>query len=120
MSLRCLIVDDSPAFLATVATLLEREGLDVVGLASTIDEALDQAQKLQPDVILVDILLGTESGFELARRLSETEPRGRTILMSSHCEADFADLIEKTPAAGFLQKPDLSASTIQQLVGATS
>jgi DNA-binding NarL/FixJ family response regulator len=117
MSLRCLIVDDSPAFLATAATLLEREGLDVVGLASTIDEALDQAQKLQPDVILVDILLGAESGFELARRLSEIDPHGRTILISSHAEADFADLIEKTPAAGFLQKPDLSASAIRQLAG---
>src|SRR3954452_19837424 len=55
--LRCLIVDDNAPFLEAAASLLEREGIEVVGVASTGDEALRHAQELRPDVALVDILL---------------------------------------------------------------
>ena len=72
--LRCLIVDDNASFLDAATNLLEREGLDVVGVASTSDEALRQAEELRPDVVLVDIMLGTESGFDLARRLADAVP----------------------------------------------
>lgn len=117
--LRCLIVDDSPTFLEAATTLLEREGVSVVGIASTGAEALRRARELHPDVVLVDITLGAESGFDVARRLAETNSRAPTILISTHAEADFADLIEKTPAAGFVPKSELSASAIRQLLGAT-
>jgi predicted RecB family nuclease len=52
MPLRCLLVDDNEAFLEAASLLLEREGLTVVGLASSIAEALRQARALRPDVIL--------------------------------------------------------------------
>jgi two-component system, NarL family, nitrate/nitrite response regulator NarL len=117
MALRCLIVDDNAAFLEEAAALLRREGLAVAGLASTAREALEQAQELQPDVALVDILLGPESGFELARRLVEADgARLNVILISTHAEADFADLIEEAPVAGFVPKSELSASAIRRLV----
>jgi DNA-binding NarL/FixJ family response regulator len=112
-------VDDSPTFLEAATTLLEREGVSVVGIASTGAEALRRARELHPDVVLVDITLGAESGFDVARRLAETNSRAPTILISTHAEADFADLIEKTPAAGFVPKSELSASAIRQLLGAT-
>ena len=63
MPLRCLLVDDNEAFLEAASLLLEREGVTVVGVASTIAEALRQARVLRPDVILVDIGLGNESGL---------------------------------------------------------
>ena len=63
MPLRCLLVDDNEAFLETASLLLEREGLTVAGVASSIAEALRQAGVLRPDLILVDIGLGDESGF---------------------------------------------------------
>ena len=66
---RCLLVDDSQAFRRAV--LLEREGLTVAGVASSIAGALRQARALRPDLILVDIGLGDESGFELARLLAQ-------------------------------------------------
>ena len=81
MSVRCLIVDDNPAFLRAAATLLEREGLRVVGVATAGAEALWLARELRPDVALVDITLGPESGFDLTRRLVETSPGTRTILI---------------------------------------
>src|SRR5258705_13147975 len=67
MPLRCLLVDDNEAFLEAAGGLLEREGLTVAGVASSTAEALQQARRLRPDVVLVDIGLGDESGFDLAR-----------------------------------------------------
>jgi DNA-binding NarL/FixJ family response regulator len=120
MPLRCLIVDDNANFLEAAANLLQREGMTVAGVASSIADALRQARELRPDVILVDIMLGPESGFDLARRLAETDSDGpAVILISTHAEADFADLIAEAPAAGFMPKSQLSAGTIQQLLEAS-
>jgi CheY-like chemotaxis protein len=116
--LRCLIVDDSPAFLAAAERLLERQGLTVAGVASTAAEALERARELRPDVVLVDIVLGEASGFDVARRLAAGNNESPTvILVSTHAEADFADLIAETPAAGFLAKGELSADAIRRLSG---
>jgi two-component system, NarL family, nitrate/nitrite response regulator NarL len=116
MTLRCLLVDDSPRFLGAAHDHLEREGIVVVGVATTIAQALDQAERLRPDVALVDIDLAGESGFELARLLRQ--PGGpAVILISTHSEEDFADLIAASPAVGFLSKAALSADAIRDLVG---
>jgi DNA-binding NarL/FixJ family response regulator len=117
VQLSCLIVDDSATFLEAAAGLLEREGVAVVGVASTADEAVRRAHELHPDVVLVDIALGAENGFDLARRLVEKDSGGAAvILISTHAEADFADLIEQTPVVGFVPKSELSASAIRRLV----
>ena len=115
--LRCLLVDDNTSFLEASARLLEREGILVVGVAHTIEEALQRTQELHPDVVLIDITLGPESGFELARRLARTGTAATMILISTHSEADFADLINETPAVGFVPKSELSAERIYRLVG---
>ena len=120
MPTRCLIVDDNKTFLEAVRALLEREGLDVTAVASTYAEALDLFETLRPDVVLVDIFLGEESGLELARHLAEdghTQGDSATvILISTHAEADLADLIAASPAAGFLPKAELSAKAIGRIV----
>ena len=111
MAFRVLIVDDNRSFLEAARDLLEREGLRVVGVAATSAEALQQAEELQPEVVLVDIRLGGESGFDLARRLAEQQREGPpVILISTYSEADFLDLIAESPARGFLPKPGLSRS----------
>ena len=118
--LRCLIVDDSAFFLEAAASLLQREGVTVVGVASFIADALRQARELRPDVVLVDIMLGRESGLDLARRLAEADPDApAVILISTHAETEFADLIAEAPAAGFLSKSQLSAGRIQQLLNSS-
>lgn len=117
--LRCLIVDDSPRFLAAARGLLESQGIAIVGVASTSAEALRQATDLRPDVTLVDIDLGGESGFELVRRLrGQANPApSPVILISTHAEQDYADLIAASPAVGFLSKSTLSAGSIRDLLG---
>jgi CheY-like chemotaxis protein len=119
MELRCLIVDDSLHFLQAARSLLEREGVSVVGVALSGAEALERARELRPDVLLLDIDLGGESGLALARRLA-LQPelaRSRVILTSTHAEQDFAELIAASPAVGFVPKSELSADAIGELLG---
>jgi DNA-binding NarL/FixJ family response regulator len=118
VAFRVLIVDDSQSFLEGARVLLEREGVPVVGVASTIADALSREAELRPEVVLVDITLGAESGFELARRLRENgrDRSLKVILVSTYAEADFADLIAESPANGFLPKSELSAEAIRHVL----
>ena len=113
MQIRCLIVDDKQRFLDAARLLLKREGVSVVGVATTSAEALRLEEELRPDVVLVDIRLGDESGFDLARRLS-----GTVILISTHAQREYAEEIAASPAAGFISKAQLSASALLRLAGA--
>ena len=117
MDTRYLIVDDNESFLEIVRGLLEREGLNGVSVASSYADALRLFEALRPDVVLVDIFLGDESGLKLARRLAEGN-RSTVILISTHAEADLGDLIAKSPAAGFLPKAEVSAEAIRRIVEA--
>jgi DNA-binding NarL/FixJ family response regulator len=114
MAVQCLIVDDNRDFLDAARTLLEREGLAVAGMASTSEDALFKAEMLRPDVVLVDVSLGDESGIELARRLVACRAHEATvILISTRSEADLADAVDLCPAVGFLSKSELSADAIR-------
>ncbi|WP_344215362.1 response regulator transcription factor [Kribbella sancticallisti] len=122
MALRCFIVDDNATFLTAARTLLERDGCTVVGLASTTAEALRAVDDLEPDVVLVDVDLGGESGFDLVRRFQrETTVDGsRVILISTHAEEDLGDLLATAPARAFLSKSDLSGGAIRQILDGTA
>jgi DNA-binding NarL/FixJ family response regulator len=115
--MRCLLVDDNEAFIETARRLLDRDGVRVTGTASNIAEALLQASELRPDIVLVDIILGDENGFDLARRLAESHAHLAIIMISSDTEDDYADLVAESPAVGFLPKDELSADGIQRLLG---
>ena len=99
--------------------LLVEQGLDVVGEAGSAADARRQITELRPDVALIDIDLGDESGFELARQLREKSGQGASphvILISTHDEAEYADLIQASSAIGFLAKGDLSAASIRRML----
>ena len=124
MPLRCLLIDDSDAFLRAASVLLEREGVTVAGVASNSVDALRQARVLRPDVILVDVGLGDENGFDLARLLARDGQDGQdghapVIMISARAEADYADLIAESPVAGFLSKSELSARQIDRVLRRT-
>jgi len=120
VTLRCVIVDDSRDVLQAASELLEDEGIAVVGVASSGEEAVRVVAARHPDVVLVDIDLGPESGLDLVSRLVEGSDRAASpsILISTHDETDFAKLIETSPAIGFLPKSRLSATAIQALLAA--
>jgi DNA-binding NarL/FixJ family response regulator len=118
MSLRLLIVDDNLHFLDAARGLLDNDGMSVVGVATTSADGLRLAVELQPDVALVDIDLGEESGFDLARQLMAAEfaSEQQVILTSAYPEEDFAELITASPAIAFVPKSELSPSTIVELL----
>ena len=120
--LRCLIVDDNEPFLEIAAASLAGDDLDVLGTATTSAEALRHVAEQQPDVVLVDINLGEESGFELARKLVERFPQlaSGVVLISTRAEQDFGGLIKASPAAGFVRKTQLSAQAVRELVASRS
>jgi two-component system, NarL family, nitrate/nitrite response regulator NarL len=117
VALRCLIVDDNADFLASASRLLEAQGLEIVGRASSRDEALRLAEALHPDVALVDVELGEEDGLEVMRQLSATASPTHIILISTHAQDELAELIEESAAVGFLPKTALSARAISELIG---
>jgi two-component system, NarL family, nitrate/nitrite response regulator NarL len=117
MSLRVVIVDDSVEFLRIARSMLEREGITVVDSAQTGAEAIRSAQEHQPDVVLLDVGLGEESGFDVAERLSQaSDARIRVILISARSEQDLKEFIDASPAIGFVPKAELSADAINHLL----
>ncbi|HEX9355585.1 MAG TPA: response regulator [Streptosporangiaceae bacterium] len=118
MGVRCVIVDDNPGFLQIAREILESGGIAVVGVASTSAEAISRTLEAEPDVALVDAVLGAESGFDLARRLVAQRGSRRTqvIMTSTRAEEDFAGLIAASPAIAFLPKWELSAAAVEGLL----
>jgi DNA-binding NarL/FixJ family response regulator len=114
MAVRCLLVDDNPGFLEIARKILEAGDFAVVGMASSTAEAMHQASQAQPEVALVDVELGPESGFDLARQLVAPGPAGplRVIMISTHAEEDLTDLLAASPAIAFLPKWELSAAAV--------
>ncbi|MET7397775.1 response regulator [Dactylosporangium sp. NPDC005572] len=121
--MRCLIVDDSAAFLAAAERALTGQGITVVGVAHDSAQAIDHIDALRPDVVLVDVYLGAESGFDLAERIEATR-RDRSwavsvILISSHSRDELVDLLHESSAMAFVDKAELSARTIHDALSST-
>ena len=117
--MRCLIVDDSAIFLRAAGSVLEREGVAVTA-ASTGGEAHRMIDEVDPDVVLVDVDLGDENGFDVVAQLSARAGSGdrapHLILISSHGRQDLEELLADSPALGFLSKSSLSAAAIRTMV----
>jgi DNA-binding NarL/FixJ family response regulator len=118
MAVRCLIVDDNRPFLSAASDLLEQDGISVVGVASTRTEAQRKYRELKPDIALVDVDLGEESGVDLARELAgpARAAGAEVVLISAHAQDDFTDLIAAGPSLSFIPKSDLSGATIRSIL----
>jgi DNA-binding NarL/FixJ family response regulator len=111
-----LVVDDHPSFRKTARVLLESEGFEVVGEAADGASALEAARTLQPEVVLLDIMLPDIDGFEVAAALISNGNPAAIVLTSSHDPRDFGTLIEASGARGFIPKAELSAETLRELL----
>jgi two-component system, NarL family, nitrate/nitrite response regulator NarL len=117
VKLRSLIVDDSEPFLASSRRLLESQGVEIVGTATSGVEALDLAVALSPDLALVDVDLGDEDGVALAGELRSRSLATRVILISTYGSDEMKDLILESSAVGFLPKSRLSGDAVRALLG---
>jgi CheY-like chemotaxis protein len=116
---RCVIVDDNRDFLDAATRLLEHQGINVVAVATSSAEGLQCVKDLHPDVTLIDIDLGEDSGFELVETLHRNGSSAEvaTILISTHAEEDFAELVSASPALAFIPKAALSGAAIRNVLG---
>ena len=111
-----LIVDDHASFRASARALLSAEGFEVVGEAEDGELAVDEIERLRPDVVLLDVQLPGIDGFEVAKRVAANGDRPEIILTSSRDAGDYGDLVTRSPARGFVPKDELSGAAIAALL----
>jgi DNA-binding NarL/FixJ family response regulator len=100
-----LIVDDHELLRAGLRSRLEREyGLAVVGEADTAERAVVMARKLQPDLILLDLLMPRKSGIDVLPELAQVAPQARVIVVSSQAAPSSVRQALSAGAAGYLPK----------------
>jgi len=111
-----LIVDDHEAFRQSASVMLEAEGFQVIGQAADGPEALAQAERLRPDVVLLDIQLPGADGFTVAERLAALPDAPRVVLISSRDASAYGHRVGEAPARGFIAKRELSGEALAALV----
>jgi DNA-binding NarL/FixJ family response regulator len=100
-----LIVDDHEVVREGLRSLLNRrEGISVVGEAGTVGTAVEEAARLRPDVVIMDVRLPDGSGVEACREIRQENPAAKVIMLTSYAddEAVFASIL--AGAAGYLLK----------------
>ena len=116
MARRVLVVDNRASFRRLALLALNSWGHDVVGEASTAEEATRRAAELQPDTVLVDIGLPDGDGFSLTADLVALPTPPRVILTSADDDAVYAVLALRAGALGFVPKHELSGTKLRYLI----
>lgn len=112
---RVLVVDDHAGFRAAARRMLEADGWSVVGEAADGASAIADAQRLDPDVVLLDIGLPDDDGFAIADRLAALVV-ARIVLTSSRERAVYGDRLASSAALGFIGKGELDGTALRRLV----
>ena len=111
-----LIVDDHADFLSAARALLQAEGFEVVGEASSGLEALGVDDRLRPEVVLLDVRLPDLDGIAVAERLASLDESPAVVLVSSRDASAYGARLRAVPACGFLAKSELSGDALRQLL----
>jgi DNA-binding NarL/FixJ family response regulator len=111
-----VIVDDHPGFRASVWTLLDAEGFEVVGEAADGAQAIEEVGRLQPDVVLLDVQLPDIDGFAVAERIAADANGPAVVLISSRDAVTYGARLLAAPARGFIAKRNLSGEALSALL----
>lgn len=103
-SLRVVIVEDHPMFRDALRSMLEANGVEVVGCASTADDAVSVVASFQPDLVVMDLHLAAGSGVDATTRILEASPDVRVLVLTSSDEPDSVDAALRVGAHGYLHK----------------
>ena len=102
---KILLVDDHAMFRAGVKALLEGEtGLEVVGEAGSGDEGVDEARRLKPDVVVMDLSMPGTDGLEATRRIAALGLKSRVLVLTAHGEEEYLVPVVDAGASGYLMK----------------
>jgi DNA-binding NarL/FixJ family response regulator len=111
-----LIVDDHAGFRSSARALLEADGFDVLGEAADGDSAMEQARRLRPQVVLLDVQLPGLDGFAVAERLAAEPAAPAVVLISSRGRGAYRARLERAPARGFITKAEFSGECLTSLL----
>jgi DNA-binding NarL/FixJ family response regulator len=117
--IRLLLADDHRMLRETLKRSMLDEGFDVVGEASDGQEAVDLAEQLQPDVILMDVTMPEIDGVEATRRIVEQQPDARIVMLTMHADQDVIAAAIRAGATGYLVKDcsfEQVAATVREAI----
>jgi two-component system, NarL family, response regulator DegU len=115
VTIRLMLVDDHQMLRQGLRRSLEEEGFYVVGEASDGDEAVRLVPAAKPDVILMDVSMPDMDGVEATRRILQTDPDKRVVMLTMHADKDLIDAAIKAGAVGYLTK-DCSTDEVIEAV----
>ena len=116
-----LIVDDHPPFRSGLRALLESsQDIVIVGEVASGKDAVAQATKLQPDVILMDIQIPDMNGIEATRRILHTSPHIAILVLTMFEDDDFVFSALRAGARGYLLKGTMKADLLRAIQGVAS
>lgn len=113
--LRILLVDDSELSRALLCVILRGAAYSVVGQADSVASALQLAQRLQPDVVMLDIMMPGELGLDAIRPLKQMLPQVTILMVSGSDDDDSVRLAMEHGAHGFVIKPFNSRSVLETM-----
>lgn len=112
-----LVIDDHAGFRNGARMLLEQGSFAVVGEAADAASGLVAARELQPDVVLLDIVLPDSDGFAVLEALLQAAFPPAVVLVSTRDASDYGDRVARSGATGFIQKARLSVPAMNALLG---
>jgi two-component system invasion response regulator UvrY len=116
VTVRVLIADDQAPFRIAAASVLDAAaGFQLVGEATSGEQALELVASLCPDLVLMDIKMAGIGGIAAARSIAAEYPTTRTILLSTYREEDLPDEAGTCGAAAYLHKSDFSGQALREL-----
>jgi DNA-binding NarL/FixJ family response regulator len=116
VSVSVVLVDDHPSFRRSARRLLTSAGYNVLGEAATGAEAVAVAKALDPDLVLLDVLLPDCTGFDIVDQLVTASGRPLVVLVSSRSEWEFAGRLAASSAHAFITKSDLSPEALARVI----
>jgi DNA-binding NarL/FixJ family response regulator len=112
--LRILVADDHALFRRGIRALLhDQRGWRVVGEAGSGREAVDQAQRLKPDVAILDVTMPDLDGLEATRQLRQTAPDTKVLILTMHESKQMLRRVLEAGASGYVLKSDFPHSLVE-------
>jgi DNA-binding NarL/FixJ family response regulator len=115
--IKILLVDDHAMFRAGIRALIEAEGgrLEVVGEASSGDEAVDKVRELKPSVVIMDLAMPGSNGLEATRRISALELNASVLVLTVHAEEEYLVPVVEAGASGYLTKTSADKELLEAI-----
>ena len=118
-TIRVLLVDDHAGFRSSLASfLMKQKGVAVVGEAINGEEAIEKAERLQPDLVLMDLNMPVRGGFEATQEIKRRSPRTRVVILSMHGGEFYRRMAWRHAADGFIDKASVKSDLLSVLFSA--